>query len=126
MRRSTSAALVLAALLALFASPYLHHPAGETIAAPAIAGHAAPDAGTIRADRDHGPRPHDHDLCPICRATAQARLALRAPTRAVSLVRADATLPIHLATPVTPSPAPILSSGAPRAPPARSSAALEA
>lgn len=119
MRRTTSAALVLAALLALLTSPSFHaHPAG-TAASPAVTA-----AGTGFAANGAGGAPHDANLCPICRAIAQARLALRAPTCAGSLVLASRSLRLQLAAPDAPAPAPALECGAPRAPPAAS--AIEA
>jgi hypothetical protein len=115
MRRITSAALVTAALAALLASPSLHHPAGEPLAAPAISAHAfAPE---LCSDREHS-APHDHELCPICRATAQARLALRVPTRlAAPLLEGAGRLPLHVSAAAAPAAAPVLSGCAPRAPP---------
>jgi hypothetical protein len=126
MRRSTSAALVFTAVLALFAGPLLHAPA-HGIDAPAIAAQAAaPGAGAISGDRDRGPRPHDHDLCPICRATAQARLALRAPARITSLaMEGGGGLPLPRAALAAPPREPVLSNGPARAPPVLVSA-LEA
>ena len=121
MRRATSAALVLAALLALVASPSFHaHSAGKP-GAPAVV--AASGTIGFAAGAEPGAAPHDAALCPICRALAQARLALRAPAFAGSFVLASTSLPLHLAASEAPTPAPALQSGAPRAPPGPSAAA---
>ena len=120
MRRATSALVALAALLALTATPSFH----THSARPSGAAFAARGASLLAAERERGQPPHDADLCPICRAGAQARLALRAPARGVSLDLADASLPLQLRELTAPARAPALRSGAPRAPPA--SSALEA
>ena len=122
MRRTASAALVLAALLALLTSPSLHaHPSGTPAVSPAV---TAVGAAGFAADNGGGAPPHDASLCPICRAIAQGRLALRAPACASSLLLASASLRLQLAAPDAPAPAPALESGAPRGPPA--SSAIEA
>jgi len=120
MRRATSTLVALAALLSLSATASFHtHSARISGAA-----FAAPGASLLAAKCERGQPPHDADLCPICRASAQARLALRTPARAVSLDLTDASLPLQLRELAAPTRAPALRSGAPRAPPA--SSALEA
>ena len=119
MRRATGALVVLAALLPLLSSAAFHaHPL-----AVASAALDAPGASAFAGERDHAPRPHDADLCPICQAQSQARWALRAPVRAGSPTLAGAILALPLAVPEAPGLEPVLATGAPRAPPA--SSALE-
>ena len=115
MRRIASAALVSAALAALLASPSLHHPADEPLAAPAISAHAfAPE---LCSDRERS-APHDHELCRICRATAQARLALRVPARlSTPFLEGAGRLPLQASASTAPTAEPVLSGCAPRAPP---------
>jgi len=117
------ALLVLSALFALSTSGPFHAgaPAASCSAPLVLAGTALPQLCHVPASD----RPaHDPDLCPICHATAQARLALRSPLRVSPAPPADLHLLIAAGAPVAPPRAAPPGDAHPRAPPLSRSAAV--
>jgi hypothetical protein len=124
-RRMLPALLVLSALFALATSGPFHAsvPAASCRTAPiGLAG-----AGAV-PQVCHAPAPdrptHDPDLCPICHATAQARLALRSPLRTAAPPPTDLRLLLAARAPIAPPRAAVPGDAHPRAPPLSASAAV--
>jgi hypothetical protein len=114
-RHRRTAWLLLASLLGLFLSQSFHAPA---MTGTAGRGGAATAAASLLASDGAPQHPaHDADACPVCRATTQTRLGLRAPAHANALAANGPEL--RLCAPLTgPSKlAPELACAHPRAPP---------
>ena len=112
--RHTSGLLVVAFLSLLLSQPFHERVAsGAEGGAPAVvAGEAGADGATpLRAAG------HDRDHCVQCRAVAQTRLGLRAPSHEGALALHGAALALHVEARDHPYAAPEPCLAGPRAPP---------
>lgn len=113
LRPAAVAWLTIAALLALNLGQSLHaasathvDPAGSEISLFAAA-HPLPSQ----------PARHAADLCPVCRATAQARLGVRVSAGVSEIAASDIGMPLPRPAAERAAAAPALRDARPRAPP---------
>jgi hypothetical protein len=122
MRRGTRAVALgaVAAFVSLSLAGPLHEIDHATSLRAAIGvastTHAAPAGRSVEPAGSPDSRASDPGLCPVCRSTEQARLAVRAPTAAAPIVVANASLPLVETGPSCPFD-PTLRSGPARGPP---------
>ena len=94
-RRRAVAGITISALLALSLGQSLHAASAGDVERTDPASRAFVAAH----DTSSPPAPHGADLCPVCRATAQARLAVRAFACAGEIASTGASLRLHLPAP---------------------------